>query len=164
MMGTNKNFSDHWWMGEALGLANIAYASSEVPVGAILIDGNENVLSRQYNLKEQSGNPCSHAEVLCLTEAGSKRKNWRLSDCTLYVTLEPCVMCAGALINARIKRLVFGAYDAKGGAYSLGYSLFKDKRLNHSHQVMGGFQQFDCSQLLSKFFKERRKQYQSLDS
>jgi tRNA(adenine34) deaminase len=97
--------------------------------------------------------------MLCLVEGAKKIQNWRLSDCTLYVTLEPCPMCLTALVQARVKNCVFGAYDSKGGALSLGYHLHQDKRLNHQFSMMGGVKHFECSRLLSQFFKQRRNSY-----
>lgn len=151
---------DHlWFMGLALEQAEYAYKAGEVPVGAVLVSPNGDVLSKQYNIKEINFNPTGHAELLTLHEGAKKLQNWRLSDCTLYVTLEPCPMCLAAMVQARLKLCVFGAYDAKGGALSLGYHLHKDKRLNHRFSIMGGVRHFECSKLLSQFFKERRSSY-----
>lgn len=153
---------DHLWhMGLALEQAEQAYKVQEVPVGSILVSPDGEVLSRQFNLKESHHNPVAHAEILSLTEGGKKLHNWRLSDCTLYVTLEPCPMCLSAMVQSRLRQCVFGAYDAKGGALSLGYRLHQDKRLNHQFQVMGGIRHFECSRLLSMFFKERRGTYKA---
>ena len=101
----------------------------------------------------------AHAEVLSLIEGGKKLNNWRLSDCTLYVTLEPCPMCLSAMVQARLGLCVFGAYDPKGGALSLGYHMHQDKRLNHQFKIMGGIRHFETSRLLSTFFKQRRNTY-----
>lgn len=153
---------DHlWFMGIALEQAELAYKAQEVPVGAILVSANGDILSRQSNLKESHFNPVAHAEVLALSEAGKKIQNWRLTDCTLYVTLEPCPMCLSAMVQSRLRQCVFGAYDSKGGALSLGYHLHRDKRLNHQFLMMGGIRHFECSRLLSTFFKERRTIYKS---
>lgn len=156
-----STIKDHlWFMGLALEQAELAYKAQEVPVGAILVSPNGDILSKQYNLKEDHFNPTGHAEILAVTEGGKKLQNWRLSDCTLYVTLEPCPMCLAALVQSRVKMCVFGAYDPKGGALSLGYHLHQDKRLNHQFSVIGGVRHFECSRLLSQFFKERRNGYQ----
>lgn len=156
----NFSIQDHlWFMGLALEQAEISYKSQEVPVGAVLVSGTGDVLSRTHNLKENHFNPTGHAEILSLIEAAKKLQNWRLTDCTLYVTLEPCPMCLAAMVQSRIKRCVFGAYDSKGGALSLGYHLHRDKRLNHQFSVVGGVKHFECSKLLSQFFKERRSSY-----
>lgn len=150
---------DLWFMGLALEQADLAYKHQEVPVGAVLVSADGAVLSSQYNLKESHNNPVAHAEVLALSEAGKKGNNWRLTGCTLYVTLEPCPMCITAMVQARVARCVFGAYDSKGGAMSLGYHLHQDKRLNHQFSMMGGIKHFECSRILSTFFKERRGTY-----
>ncbi len=146
-------------MGLALEQAELAYRAEEVPVGAVLVSPEGDVLSKQYNLKETHFNPTGHAEILSLTEASKKLQSWRLSQCTLYVTLEPCPMCLAAMVQARIERCVFGAYDPKGGALSLNYGLHQDKRLNHQFAIIGGLRHFECSRLLSQFFKERRNSY-----
>lgn len=152
--------TDHlWFMGLAIEQAETAFKLEEVPVGAVLVSPNGDVLSKHYNLKETTSNPTGHAEVLTLIEGAKKLQNWRLSDCILYVTLEPCPMCLSAMVQARIKQCVFGAYDAKGGSLSLGYHMHSDKRLNHQFSVMGGVKHFECSKLLSSFFKQRRDQY-----
>ena len=152
--------SDHlWYMGLALEEAELAYRAQEVPVGAVLISPEGDVLSKQHNLKETHFNPTGHAEILTLIDAAKKLQNWRLSDCTLYVTLEPCPMCLTAMVQARVKQCIFGAYDPKGGALSLGYYIHQDKRLNHQFAMVGGIKHFECSKLLSQFFRERRTGY-----
>lgn len=145
-------------MNLALQQAKNAQDSNEVPVGAILVDERGNELSKQFNKKEITYNATAHAEILCIEEASEKLKNWRLSNCTMYVTLEPCLMCLGAIIQARIKLLVFGAYDLKGGSISLGYDFHKDIRLNHQINVIGGVHHFECSKIISDFFKTKRLQ------
>lgn len=157
--------SDHlWFMTMALEQAELAYRAQEVPVGAVLVSPEGDVLSKQFNLKESHFNPTAHAEVLAIVEGAKKLHNWRLSDCTLYVTLEPCPMCLTAMVQSRLKQCVFGAYDPKGGALSLGYHLHQDKRLNHQFSIMGGIKHFECSQVLSQFFKERRQSYRGKNS
>ena len=156
----NFSVSDHlWFMSMALEQAELAYKAQEVPVGAVLVSPNGDVLSKQFNLKETHFNPTAHAEILVLEEGARKIQNWRLSDCVLYVTLEPCPMCLTAMVQSRVRQCVFGAYDSKGGALSLGYHLHQDKRLNHQFSVIGGIKHFECSRLLSQFFKERRTSY-----
>lgn len=145
-----------WCMRIALDEAEAAYRLAEVPVGAVIVDGKGEVISKAHNLKESVHNPCGHAELLAIQAAAQKIQGWRLEDCTLYVTLEPCPMCMAALVQARIKQVVFGAYDSKGGALSLGYALHRDTRLNHQFSMIGGVLHYDCSRLLSQFFKERR--------
>lgn len=154
------SISDHlWFMSMALEQAEQAYKSQEVPVGAILVSPEGEILSRQFNLKETQFNPTAHAEILALEEGAKKLQNWRLNDCVLYVTLEPCPMCLTAMVQSRVNLCVFGAYDAKGGALSLGYHLHQDKRLNHQFSIIGGIKHFECSRLLSQFFRERRTSY-----
>ncbi len=151
---------DHlWFMSVALEQAEQAYWKEEVPVGAVLVSPSGEILSKQFNLKETQFNPTAHAEMLAIVEGAKKLQNWRLSNCTLYVTLEPCPMCLTALVQSRVKLCVFGAYDPKGGALSLGYHLHQDKRLNHQFSIIGGVKHFECSKLLSQFFKERRTGY-----
>lgn len=145
-----------YWMGLALQQARNAAENDEVPVGAVLVDKEGKELAQRYNQKEMLHNSIAHAEILCIQEASDKLQNWRLKDCTLYVTLEPCMMCLAALIQARIKLLVFGAYDKKGGSLSLGYPLYKDHRFNHQFAVMGGVRHYDCAKILSDFFKIKR--------
>ncbi|MFL5786038.1 MAG: nucleoside deaminase [Bacteriovoracaceae bacterium] len=156
----NFTLNDHlWFMTMALDEAELAYRMQEVPVGAILVSPDGAILSRGHNLKESHFNPIAHAEMLVLTEGAKKLQNWRLTDCYLYVTLEPCPMCLTALVQSRVKACIFGAYDQKGGALSLGYHLHQDKRLNHQFSVMGGVRHFECSKILSQFFRERRTSY-----
>lgn len=156
----NFTVSDHlWFMSMALEQAELAYKAQEVPVGAVLVSPEGEVLSKHFNLKESQFNPTAHAELLVMQEAAKKLQNWRLSDCVLYVTLEPCPMCLTGMVQSRIKQCVFGAYDPKGGALSLGYHLHNDKRLNHQFSIMGGIKHFECSKILSQFFKERRTGY-----
>ena len=152
--------SDHLWlMDEALIEAEKAYREDEVPIGAVIVDSSGTIVSRTHNQKEKVFNPCGHAEILAITEAAKRKSNWRLTDCSIYVTLEPCPMCLSALVQARISHLYFGAYDAKGGALSLNYNFYKDQKLNHSFPVLGGLRHFECSRLLSTFFKEKRTNY-----
>jgi tRNA(adenine34) deaminase len=156
----SRLISDHLWlMDEALIEAEKAYREDEVPIGAVIVDSSGTIISRTHNLKEKVFNPCGHAEILAITEAAKRKSNWRLTDCSIYVTLEPCPMCLSALVQARISYLYFGAYDAKGGALSLNYNFYKDQKLNHSFPVLGGLRHYECSRLLSTFFKEKRTNY-----
>mgnify|MGYP001075225058 FL=1 len=154
------NFEEYkWMMSVAMDEAYKAYSIDEVPIGAAIVDESGNVLSQTHNEKEHNHDPCGHAEILAIREACKKRGNWRLSGCTIFVTLEPCPMCLSALIQARIDKLVFAAYDPKGGAISLNYNLYKDKRLNHNFSVVGGVGHFESSKVLSRFFREKRSSY-----
>ena len=156
----HENVTDQLWlMDEALKEAQKAYREDEVPIGAVIVDEKGNILARAHNEKEKVFNPCGHAEIIAITEACKKIGNWRLSNCAVYVTLEPCPMCLSAMIQARIGKLLFGAYDPKGGALSLNYNFYKDQKLNHSFPVLGGLRHFECSRLLSTFFKEKRSNY-----
>lgn len=139
----------------ALLQAEYALKEGEVPVGAVLVL-NEKVISKSHNRKETLYDPTAHAEILAIKEASSILKNWRLNGATLYVTKEPCIMCAGAMIHARIQRLVYGCSDPKGGAVDSLYKILTDSRLNHQIEVVSAVLQNDCSSLLKKFFEERR--------
>lgn len=147
--------ADEAAMRDALGEARMALAHGDVPVGAVVVRNGEVIASR-HNEREKAGDPTAHAEVLALQDAAARLGRWRLDDCTLYVTLEPCVMCAGALLNARIGRLVFGAADLKAGATSSLYNVCADPRLNHNPPFRHGVLAAECSVLLSDFFAERR--------
>lgn len=143
----------------ALEEANRAYKLDEVPIGAVIVGPQGEVLAKECNFKEKNNDPCGHAEILAIKAAAQKIGDWRLINSTLYVTLEPCPMCLAAMVQARVKRVVFGAYDSKGGALSLNYNLYKDNRLNHAFKVTGGILHFECSKLLSTFFREKRGKY-----
>jgi tRNA(adenine34) deaminase len=147
---------DEFWMKMALELAKRAAEKDEVPVGALLIDFQGQKISQGYNLRETLQTSLGHAEILAMHRASKLKKSWRLVNATLYVTLEPCLMCAGALIQSRIKRVVFGAYDPKGGAFGSLYNVSQDKRLNHQIEVVGGVLGEECGALLKNFFKAKR--------
>jgi len=143
-------------MGEALDQAREALAAGEVPVGAVLAGEGGEVLARAYNRPIGLSDPTAHAEVLALRCAAARLGNYRLPGTTVYVTIEPCIMCVGALIQARVARLVFGAPDPKGGACVSLYRLPADSRLNHRLEVTGGVREAECRELLQEFFKARR--------
>ena len=146
-------------MSIALDEAQKAFAQQEVPVGCVVTDTQGKIISKAFNLKEQNSYACDHAELLAINEASQTVGGWRLSGCSIYVTLEPCPMCLSAIVQSRFKNLYFGAYDPKGGAISLGYNLHNDERLNHKVEVVGGIQHLNCGKLLSDFFKAKRKSY-----
>ena len=146
---------DEQMMKVALAEARAAVAHDDVPVGAVVVHAGE-IIAARHNERERSGDPTAHAEVLALRDAAARLGRWRLDDCTLYVTLEPCIMCAGALLNARIGRLVFGAADPKAGATSTLYNVCADPRLNHNPPFRHGVLANESSALLSEFFTERR--------
>ena len=143
------------FMRQALDLAAQAEARGEVPVGALVVHENQ-VIAKAYNERESLPSALAHAEITALAEATAKLGRWRLSGCTLYVTLEPCVMCAGALVQSRVDRVVYGATDPKAGAVASLFQVLNDSRLNHRPQVTGGVLEEECGQILSQFFRKRR--------
>ena len=147
--------TDRKWMQKAFREAERAFDADEVPVGAVIVhDGR--VVGRGHNLVEQLGDPTAHAELMAVTAACDTLDRKFLHDCTLYVTLEPCPMCAGALVHARLKRLVFGAYDEKAGAVDTLFRIGQDERLNHQIEVVGGLESERASSMLRAFFQEKR--------
>ena len=148
---------DLHWMKFAYSLAAHAAARDEVPVGAILV-ADDKIVASGFNLRETLRQPTAHAELLAIEEACRIRQSWRLNDCHLYVTLEPCLMCAGAIYQARVKQVFFGAYDPKGGALGSLFQLNADQRLNHRYPVIGGVMQEECSAQLRSFFAKRRQE------
>jgi tRNA(adenine34) deaminase len=143
------------YMQQALAQAQAAQAVKEVPVGAVVVrDGV--VLAAAHNERERLRDPTAHAEMIALTQAAAAVGSWRLDDCTLYVTLEPCPMCAGALVQARLKQLVYGADDPKAGAVRSLYHLLSDQRLNHQVDVVGGILADECGKMLTDFFARQR--------
>ena len=147
--------SDQYFMGEALREAMKAYKREEVPVGAVIVHGSE-IIARAYNQVELLQDATAHAEMLCITQAESAMGGWRLTDCTLYVTKEPCPMCAGAVVHARLSRVVFGLGDPKGGAAGGALNLLDFDGLNHKAIVTQGVLQEECHQIIKAFFAERR--------
>jgi tRNA(adenine34) deaminase len=147
--------SDSEWMAVALEMACRAESMGEVPVGAIVVRNNT-VIGEGFNQPIISHNPAGHAEVIALQDAANRLKNYRTVDTTLFVTLEPCPMCAGLMLHARVKRLVFGAYDQKSGAAGSVLNLLQHPKLNHQIDITGGVRAEECGQLLSRFFKRRR--------
>ncbi len=143
-------------MRSAIEEARAAAGKGEVPIGAVIVK-NDQVVVRAHNLRESAQDPTAHAELLAIKEAAAKEGSWRLTDATMYVTLEPCIMCVGAILLARIPRLVFGARDEKAGAAGSLYDIPKDKRLSHRMTVVGGIMERECAELLTTFFKELRK-------
>jgi tRNA(adenine34) deaminase len=146
--------SNREWMDEALTLARQAAAEDEVPVGAVIVHEGK-VVGRGYNRRERDQNPCSHAEIEAILEATRALKSWRLSGCTLVVTLEPCPMCLAACQQARVDEVIYGAVDPKGGALSLGYKLHEDARINHRFPVRLE-ERAECGQVLKEFFARKR--------
>jgi tRNA(adenine34) deaminase len=144
------------YMTAALTEARLAAMQDEVPVGAILVSDAGETLAAAHNLPVRTCDPSAHAEILALRAASRKLKNYRLLNTTLYVTVEPCIMCMGALIHARVARLVFGVSDPKGGAAGSLFNLGTDRRLNHRIEVVGGILEEECRTLMQEFFRARR--------
>ena len=145
------------WMTEAISLAREASALGEVPIGCVVVhDVTGQIIGRGSNRRETDRDPTAHAEVLAMREAGKALGHWRLVDCTLVVTLEPCPMCAGAIVNARVPRLVYGCEDPKAGAVRTLYQVCTDSRLNHRVEVTTGVMAEQCAELLRSFFREQR--------
>lgn len=149
---------DVYFMQYALSLADKAEQEGEIPVGAVLVDKNGKILGEGWNRSIILSDPTAHAEIQAIRMAGQHLQNYRLLDTTLYVTLEPCTMCAGAILHSRIGRLVFGASDYKTGAIGSRFHLFEDYKMNHFLQIRGGVMRDECSQKISAFFKKRRQE------
>ncbi|MBI3754992.1 MAG: nucleoside deaminase [Deltaproteobacteria bacterium] len=143
-------------MEEALREAEKAAQKGEVPIGAVIVS-DDKIIARGHNLKETSADPTAHAEIIAIKKASNKLGEWRLLNSTIYVTLEPCLMCMGALIQARVSRLVFGVYDPKAGACGSVYDVSNDKRLNHRIEVTSDVMAGECEKILKDFFKDLRK-------
>ena len=144
-----------FWMKKALDQAIQAFDEGEVPVGAIIVH-QERVIAEGRNQRETLNDPTAHAEMIAITQAAEVLQSWRLLDCTLYVTLEPCPMCAGAIVQARIPRVIYGTADPKAGACHSLFSLTSDIRLNHQSAVLGGIMAEDCKAILQEFFRQQR--------
>ncbi|HJN97933.1 MAG TPA: tRNA adenosine(34) deaminase TadA [Candidatus Marinimicrobia bacterium] len=150
---SRKNHKD--WMKESIRLAQKAFSEGAVPVGAIVVK-NDNIIGRGYNQRERLNDPTAHAEILAITAASGTLEDWRLSDCTIYVTKEPCPMCAGAIINSRVSNLIFGAYDEEKGCCGSLYQLCGDRRLDSRTAVKGGVEEDKCTAILQEFFNIKR--------
>jgi tRNA(adenine34) deaminase len=146
---------DERYMRMAIDAAHIAEENGDVPIGAVIVYQNQ-VIGRAYNQREQLTDPTAHAEIVALTQAATFVESWRLYGCTIYVTLEPCSMCAGALVLGRLDRLVYGCDDPKAGACGSLYDIVRDERLNHRLEVTTGVLAQDCASLLQTFFRARR--------
>jgi tRNA(adenine34) deaminase len=150
--------ADLKFMSQALTLAKQAETKGEVPIGAVIVDNNRKIIGKSGNKREQLNTVLGHAELVALHRACKKKNSWRLTDCTLYVTLEPCFMCAGALVQARIKRVVFATHDPKAGAVGSVDDLSKHLKLNHKFIAEHGLMKEECSHLLTNFFKKKREE------
>ena len=149
---------DEKMMRHALDLADKAEALGEIPVGAVLVDDSGNIIGEGWNLSIVQSDPTAHAEIIALRDGAKHLQNYRLLNTTLYVTLEPCTMCAGAILHSRIKRLVFGASDYKTGAVGSRFHFFDDYKMNHTLEITSGVLAEECSQKLSAFFQKRREE------
>ena len=147
---------DEEWMRVAIEAAHRAAQNGEVPVGAVIVDGNGELLATASNLTIANSDPTAHAEIIALRDAASKVGNYRLLDTTIYSTVEPCAMCAGALVNARVSRLVFGAHDERFGAIETHFQIGTSEKLNHRIEVVSGVLAEDCRGLMQTFFRARR--------
>ncbi len=156
-MYTSVHELDETFMRIALAQANTAFAAKEVPVGAVIVGPNREIISTAFNLRETNQMATAHAEIIAIEKACQATGSWRLSQCTLYVTLEPCFMCAGAIILSRLNRVVYGAHDPKAGAVESLAQVLTDKRLNHQCLVTSSVCEEECSTILKDFFRLRRK-------
>ena len=154
---------DSYWMGLALLEAAKASSQEEVPIGALVVRDCK-VLGRGHNLREARRDPTAHAEMIAIRKAAKKEESWRLCGATVYVTLEPCVMCMGAMVLARVERLVFGCRDPKGGAAGTLYDLSDDPRLNHRIKVTAGVRETECAAILSEFFAALRREKKAVNT
>jgi tRNA(adenine34) deaminase len=148
--------SDEFFMGQALRMAQKAWAQEEVPIGAVIVSNGE-IIARTCNQVETLHDATAHAEMLAITQAEAALGDWRLTECDLYVTKEPCPMCAGALVHARVRRVIFGCFSPKDGAAGSLMNLLQHPQLNHRCEITAGVRQHDCAALLQDFFREKRK-------
>lgn len=151
----NKN--DVYYMKLALKEASKAKEKDEVPVGAIIVK-DDKVIARAHNLRESKKNPLGHAEILAIQKASKKLDLWRLDGCTIYVTVEPCLMCGGAIIQSRIKKVVYGTDDYKGGAFGSSINILESKNINHHPEIVSGVLKESCSEIIKNYFKGKRKE------
>ncbi|WP_211287894.1 tRNA adenosine(34) deaminase TadA [Xenorhabdus hominickii] len=154
-------YSDEYWMRRAIYLAMQAQTQGEIPVGAVLVADNK-IIAEGFNHPITNHDPTAHAEIIVLRQGGLRLQNYRLLNTTLYVTLEPCVMCAGAMVHSRIQRLVYGASDMKTGAAGSLIDILRHPGMNHQIEITGGVLAEECSTMLSYFFKQRREQHKAL--
>jgi tRNA(adenine34) deaminase len=154
-MNVTKAEQDEQYMRQAIEAAKIAQENGDVPIGAVVVYENQ-VIGRAYNQREQLKDPTAHAEIIALTQAAAFIESWRLHGCTMFVTLEPCAMCAGALVLGRLDRLVYGCGDPKAGACGSLYNIVQDERLNHRLEITSGVLADECAKLLQDFFRQKR--------
>ena len=154
-MNVTKEDQHEQYMRQAIEAAKIAQENGDVPIGAVVVYENQ-VIGRAYNQREQLKDPTAHAEIIALTQAAAFIESWRLHGCTMFVTLEPCAMCAGALVLGRLDRLVYGCSDPKAGACGSLYNIVQDERLNHRLEITSGVLADECAKLLQDFFRQKR--------
>ena len=158
MCGGFLNFMENYeqYMLEALKEAELAALEDEVPIGCVIVKNNQ-IIARAHNQRDKSHNPLGHAEVLAIKKASKIVNDWQLVDCELYVTVEPCIMCAGAIIQSRIPKVVYGALDLKGGAFGSSINVLEAKDINHRPEVIKGVLEAECSQIIKNYFKSKRQ-------
>ena len=157
MLNLNEEYLIHRkWMKQALRLSQLAAEAGEVPVGAVIIDSSQNMIAEGENRKQRDNDPTAHAEILAIREATRRLQSWRLDECSLYVTLEPCPMCAGAIVQARVGRLIYGVDDPKTGAIRTVANIPDSAASNHRLSVIGGILESDCRSQLQTWFANRR--------
>ena len=144
------------FMREAIKEAKKAELIDEVPIGCVIVKNNK-VISRGHNIRESKQNPTGHAEIVAINKAAKKLNSWRLENCDIYITLEPCIMCSGAIIQSRIKHIYFGAFDPKGGALGSSINVLDAKNINHHPEVTSGVLQEECSKIITNYFKSKRE-------
>ena len=147
---------DEKFMYEAIKMASLAYLDDEVPIGCVIVK-NDKIVAGGCNQREQDNDPTAHAEIVAIKRAARILGDWQLVDCELYVTIEPCIMCAGAIIQSRIKRVVYGAPDPRGGALGSSINVLEAVNINHRPEVVGGVRQEECAGFVKRYFKEKRK-------
>ena len=146
----------NFFMNEALKEAKKAILIDEVPIGCVIVLDNK-IIARAHNLKETKQNPVNHAEIICIQKASKKIKSWRLEKCSIYVTIEPCIMCSGAIIQSRIENVIFGSFDYKGGGCGGNIDISKVEKLNHYPTITSGVMNKECSEIVSNYFKQKRE-------
>ena len=149
------------YMREAIKEAKKAELIDEVPIGCVIVK-NDKIISRGHNVKESQQNPMGHAEIIAINKASKKLNSWRLEDCDIYITLEPCIMCSGAIIQSRIRTIYYGASDPKGGALGSSINVLTANGINHHPQVIGGVLKEECSSIISNYFKAKREKKNKL--
>ena len=143
------------YMLEALKEAELAKLEDEVPIGCVIVKDDQ-IIARAHNLRETTNNPLGHAETLAIKQASEVLKDWQLVDCDLYVTIEPCIMCGGAIIQSRIRKVIYGALDLKGGAFGSSINILESKNINHRPEVIKGVLESECSKIIKDYFKSKR--------